>query len=596
MRRKIMGILFAMVLVASLGLAIAVQTATPVMAATLTLYPNGAGDYTNIDSQSPSSGAHWDKVDEASADDATTYVYTSSDSQQEDAYALQDTSQTGTINSVTVYFRFRSSASTIYNAFCQPFLRLGASETAGTEQSTQSTTWTTYSETLARPGGGSWSWTDINDLQVCIGLRHTSIVSSYYAQCTQVYVVVDYTVNQAPTDIALSNSSVAENEPVNTVVGNFSTTDPNAGDTFTYTLVSGTGDTDNGSFNILNSSLRTSASFDYETKSSYSIRVRSTDQGGLWVEKQFTITVTNVNDTPTDISLSPSSVAENQPVNTVVGNFSTTDADTGNTFTYTLVSGAGDTDNGSFNILGSSLRTSASFDYETKNSCSIRVRSTDQGSLWVEKQFTITVTNVDYYLAISSTSGGLVTEPGEGVFTYDKGTVVGLVAAPDVGYRFDRWTGDVDTIVDVESMAITIPMNDSYSIAAKFVAVGWYSIPNPIVGGGCFIATAAYGTPMAEEIQILRAFRDEYLLTNPMGRLFVAFYYRVSPPIAEFITEHPSLKSIVRAGLAPAVAMSTVAVDTTPAEKMAMIGLLVLLSVAVAVWATRRRGKGVEYS
>jgi hypothetical protein len=115
-------------------------------------------------------------------------------------------------------------------------------------------------------------------------------------------------------------------------------------------------------------------------------------------------------------------------------------------------------------------------------------------------------------------------------------------------------------------------------------------------GGGCFIATAAYGTPMAEEIQILREFRDEYLVTNPVGRAFVDFYYRVSPPIAEFITEHPSLKPIVRAGLAPAIAMSTVAVNTTLAEKAAIIGLLVLVSVVLTVWAKRRRGRGPQYT
>jgi len=112
----------------------------------------------------------------------------------------------------------------------------------------------------------------------------------------------------------------------------------------------------------------------------------------------------------------------------------------------------------------------------------------------------------------------------------------------------------------------------------------------------CFIATAAYGTPMAEEIQILREFRDEYLLTNPLGQVLVGVYYIVSPPIAEFITEHPSLKPIVRAGLVPAVVMSTVAVNITPADKVAMVGLLVLASVALAVWATRRRGRGPEYT
>jgi hypothetical protein len=112
----------------------------------------------------------------------------------------------------------------------------------------------------------------------------------------------------------------------------------------------------------------------------------------------------------------------------------------------------------------------------------------------------------------------------------------------------------------------------------------------------CFIATAAYGTPMAEEIQILREFRDEYLLTNPLGQALVGVYYRVSPPIAEFITEHPSLKPIVRAGLLPAVAMAAVAVNTTTAEKTAIVGLLVLVSVALAVWATRRRGRSSEYN
>jgi hypothetical protein len=66
-------------------------------------------------------------------------------------------------------------------------------------------------------------------------------------------------------------------------------------------------------------------------------------------------------------------------------------------------------------------------------------------------------------------------------------------------------------------------------------------------------------------------------------------HYRVKPPIAEFITEYPSLKPIVRAGLLPIVAMSNVAVNTTPAEKTVTIGLLVLVSVALAVWTKRQQ-------
>jgi len=192
-------------------------------------------------------------------------------------------------------------------------------------------------------------------------------------------------------------------------------------------------------------------------------------------------------------------------------------------------------------------------------------------------------------LVISSTAGGSVIEPGEGIFTIDNGTVVYLTAAPDIGYQFERWTGDVGTVADIESMATTITMDDSCSIGAKFTAVGWYSIGGYIPVGGCFIATAAYGTPMAKEIQVLREFRDKYLLTNPVGSSLVDFYYRVSPPVAEFITDHPSLKPIVRAALLPAVAVSTLAVNATVPDNAVMVSLLVLVSVVAAATLARRR-------
>jgi len=123
----------------------------------------------------------------------------------------------------------------------------------------------------------------------------------------------------------------------------------------------------------------------------------------------------------------------------------------------------------------------------------------------------------------------------------------------------------------------------------------WHILSVEAPAGACFIATAAYGTPMAKEIEVLCEFRDEYLLTNPVGEALVELYYKVSPPMAEFITEHPALKPVVRVGLVPAVVMSTIVVNTTPAEKAALVGLVVLVSVALAVWATRRRGRGPQY-
>jgi hypothetical protein len=74
-------------------------------------------------------------------------------------------------------------------------------------------------------------------------------------------------------------------------------------------------------------------------------------------------------------------------------------------------------------------------------------------------------------LGVSSTAGGSVTDPGEGTFTYEKGTVVDLEATPDTGYEFDNWTGDVGTIDDVNAATTTITMNGDYSVTADFEEV-----------------------------------------------------------------------------------------------------------------------------
>lgn len=79
------------------------------------------------------------------------------------------------------------------------------------------------------------------------------------------------------------------------------------------------------------------------------------------------------------------------------------------------------------------------------------------------------------------------------------------------------------------------------------------SVDNNETAKNCFIATAAYGTPMAGELRILREFRNKYLLTNPVGEIFVSTYYRISPPFADFISEHPVLKSMVKSILRPLV-------------------------------------------
>jgi len=89
-----------------------------------------------------------------------------------------------------------------------------------------------------------------------------------------------------------------------------------------------------------------------------------------------------------------------------------------------------------------------------------------------------------YDLTMASTAGGSVTTPGEGTFTYDEGTVVNLVAEAEEGYHFDNWTGDVDTIANVNGATTTITMNDDYFITAKFAVEPQYILIITSTEGG----------------------------------------------------------------------------------------------------------------
>jgi mRNA-degrading endonuclease HigB of HigAB toxin-antitoxin module len=275
-----------------------------------------------------------------------------------------------------------------------------------------------------------------------IRVRSTTDGDGLYTE--KAFTITINNVNEAPTNITLSNNTVPEHRPANTVVGNLGTTDPDAGDSFTYTLTSGFGSDDNASFNISGNTLRATSTLNFETKSSYTVRIRSTDASSAFTEKQFTITVTNINETPTDISISDNAIAENQPANTVVGTLSTTDLDIGDSFIYTLVSGTGSADNASFNISGNNLRATASLNFETKASYTVRIRTTDAANAFFEKAFTVVVTNVN------ETPTDIVLSDNTVLDHQPVNTVVGTLSStdPDVGdiftYSLVSGTGSTD--------------------------------------------------------------------------------------------------------------------------------------------------------
>jgi len=300
-----------------------------------------------------------------------------------------------------------------------------------------------------------------------ITIRTTDSVGQFYDKLFTIFI---NNVNEAPYGLTINNNSQQENTSIGTDIGTFSTLDEDAGDTFTYSLHDTSNFPDNNSFTLTSSGvLRNAVVFNFEVKTSYTIRVRTTDAGGLTYDGTFTINVTNQNEPPTNINLSSSSISENVPTGTTIGTLSATDVDSGDTFTFSLVDVGLYPDNNSFFIDGTTLKSSVIFDFETKSSYSIRVRVTDAGGLTFDKTITITITNVTIVVTASATTNVTCNGGNNGVITVSNtsgGTASYTYSRDGVNYQAGT------TFSSLTAGSYTIYAKDSYGeIGTTIVSV-----------------------------------------------------------------------------------------------------------------------------
>jgi hypothetical protein len=160
------------------------------------------------------------------------------------------------------------------------------------------------------------------------------------------------------------------------------------------------------------------------------------------------------------------------------------------------------------------------------------------------------------------------------------------------------WSSSDETVceIDAETGEFTGIEFGYCSVTAEDAAGNKGSSGTITVGkdgdGGCFIATAAYGSPMEPHVKVLCDFRDRFLLTNSVGRVLVNFYNNCSPPISEFIANHDIARLVVRWSLLPFVGVSWMSLRLGP---VATLGIMLLLfglvcaNLAIVFRGMRRR-------
>ncbi len=240
----------------------------------------------------------------------------------------------------------------------------------------------------------TWTYNDLISPNFWVILEYRNTRNwSRNVNVYRVWITIDYTPNNVPTDITLSDQEIQSGLPIWSLVASMTTTDADLGDTHTYSLACNTPWVDDSSFSISWLDLLSTEVFDHTIKSLYNICIRTDDWRWWTFDKNFAITILPPapNNPPTDIALDNQNIFEALPIWSLVWNLSTTDADPGDTHTYSLACTTPWVDDSSFTISTGSLLSNEVFSFATKSSYDICIR-TDDGRWWTfDKNFTISI-------------------------------------------------------------------------------------------------------------------------------------------------------------------------------------------------------------
>lgn len=306
-------------------------------------------------------------------------------------------------------------------------------------------------------------------------------------------------INDTPSDLQLSNQTINENSANGTTVGSLSVSDADTNESYIFELVNDAGgrfavNSQTGTVFVANSNL-----LDYESKDFHQIVVRVTDSGGEKYTEMMTIDVLNINDAPDDLMLSNNLIAENSVNGTGVGIVSTSDQDSGDIFTYTLLNDAG----GRFDInSGTGEITVANgilLDFETDTTHNITIEVTDGAGATYNESFVINITDVDNVVANdmsilitqnssishnliatdpnddyaslnfwlgSSTSHGSVTVNADGSFTFTPNN--DYSGTDSFTYSVQNTLGEIDTATVNITVENTVATTATFTVGSEF--------------------------------------------------------------------------------------------------------------------------------